>query len=664
MAGFVGIGLSVRYYDRYSEDRRWTEDSLRLSEQKYRNLVESARDAIFMADAESGVIIDANRQAEVLTGRSKQELIGMHQSELHPPEEAEKQKGLFAGLVRKGSGLIRDVTVRHKLGHDIPVDISSSVTDINGVKIIHGIFQDITEQKRSTGALVESEEKFRTYADFTYDWETWMGQDGEYIYVSPSCERITGYSAQEFMERPILFLEIVRSDFRAIIEAHHFDQEFTVDMKELEFCIITKGGEERWISHAYQAVYDSNGKWLGASNRDVTDLRRTQEQQLHLEHQLMQAQKIESVGQLAGGIAHDFNNILTAITGDAYIAMMKLEENSPVRSYIKDIISSSEKAADLTRSLLAFSRKQLINPRPIILNSVVSDMERLTARLIGEDIIFRTELSSPGPVVFVDRSQIEQVLINLITNARDAMPRGGRITVSTDAVRLDEEFLRVYGYGEQGMYGSFSVTDTGTGIDEGTFKKIYEPFFTTKEVGKGTGLGLSIVYGIVKQHNGYITCNSRLGQGTTFSVYLPLAEERPDALKKGETAVFKGDGETILIAEDDQAVRKMVSELIEFFGYTVIEAIDGEDAVAKYRENAGKIGLVITDVVMPGKNGREAVEEIKKINPEVRVLFTSGYTADIIHQKGIFDEQIDFLVKPLVPFTLIARIRDILDGKA
>ncbi len=384
-------------------------------------------------------------------------------------------------------------------------------------------------------------------------------------------------------------------------------------------------------------------------------------ERVKLEEQLRQAQKMEAVGQLAGGIAHDFNNILTAIIGYGNLVQIKMNKNDPLRNYLEQMIKSAEKASDLTRSLLAFSRKQIINPQPLNLNDMINKAEVLISRLIGEDIELKTILPDEDVTVMADEGQLEQALINLVTNARDAMPEGGFLIVETEVTELDDKFIKTYGFGVTGKYAHISVTDTGVGLDEETKERIFEPFFTTKETGKGTGLGLSMVYGIIKQHNGYINLHSELGRGTTFRIYLPIIDEKVQYKKIMEHQAIQGGTETVLLAEDDEDVRKLIKDILEKFGYKVIVAVDGEDAFDKFIENKHSIQILLLDLIMPRKNGKKVYSEIKEIKPDIKALFLSGYSANLVHRKGVLEEDLNFIFKPVSVNDLLINVREILD---
>jgi signal transduction histidine kinase len=389
--------------------------------------------------------------------------------------------------------------------------------------------------------------------------------------------------------------------------------------------------------------------------------KKAEEERTRLEEQLLQSQKMESIGILAGGVAHDFNNILSAILGYGYIAQKMLKDDETTHGYIQEMLNSANRAAELTRGLLAFSRKQVMKPSLADLNEIVKDVDKMLRRILTEDIELNTVLSDGEIPILVDVGQMEQILMNLATNARDAMPDGGHLFIQTNAVNIDSHYDEEHILQNAGMYAVLTVSDTGVGMEQGTKESIFEPFFTTKEVGKGTGLGLSMVYGTVKQHNGNIDVYSEVGKGTTFKIYLPLAQTKPEATSAAIQTAPAGEGETIMIAEDESKVRESIRLILQDNGYKIIEAENGEDAVRKFRENRGAVSVILLDVVMPLKNGRAAYEEIKILEPEVKTIFMSGYADDIISKKGILEEGFDLISKPINPVTLMRKIRDVLD---
>ena len=423
--------------------------------------------------------------------------------------------------------------------------------------------------------------------------------------------------------------------------------------KFVRFEVPHRGGDGglHYLDFSIKPVWDEEGRvvLLIPEGRDITERRK-------LGEQLRQSQKMEAVGTLAGGIAHDFNNMLTAIIGFGHILDMQLEEGSPLKGYLGEMLAASDRAVNLTRNLLSFSRKKVIDPGPRRLNDIVTKIDSLLLRIIGEDIEYQVILDPQDLVINADSGQIEQVLMNLVANARDAMPSGGSLIIRTERLDVTESFPGFLL--EPGCYAVLSVSDTGMGMDEKARQRIFEPFFTTKDPGHGTGLGLSIVYGIIQQHNGKINVYSEPGTGTTVKIYFKLIGSGIQATGRATPKLTPAGGtETILVAEDDCDVRKFITHTLRDFGYQVIEAMDGEDAVRKFAEHQDRIQLVILDVVMPKMNGKEAYREICKLKTDVPALFSSGYTADIINKRGVLDEGINFISKPMTPHDLLAKVR-------
>jgi signal transduction histidine kinase/CheY-like chemotaxis protein len=405
-------------------------------------------------------------------------------------------------------------------------------------------------------------------------------------------------------------------------------------------------------------VFNASGEVTAAIEmvEDITE-------KLSLESRCKQAQKMEAVGQLAGGVAHDFNNILTAIFGYSQLSLRKLQENDPVKAYVEEIMKASERAAVLTQSLLTFSRKQAVDLAVINLGEVVKNFEIFLHRLIREDIELKVNCNEEPLAVMADRGQIEQVIMNLVANGRDAMPNGGKMCIETLSVTMDQEFIAAHGYGTAGVYAVISVADSGSGMDKETQSHIFEPFYTTKELGRGTGLGLSMAYGIIKKHDGFINVYSEPGTGTIFRIYLPLLPDVPPADKTGPvvSTVLRGGTETILVCEDDAALRKLAVNILNHFGYRVIEAIDGQDAVEKFIAHQESIDLVFIDAIMPKQNGKEASDEIKMVRPGIKTIFVSGYARNIFVGDKPFDENTIFINKPYSPNELLTKIRELLD---
>ena len=496
---------------------------------------------------------------------------------------------------------------------------------------------DITEKKRA-------EEALRLQAqiiDQIHDSVISTDLSGHITIWNKGAERLFGYTSEEAIGKH--FSIIYSEDQYQLLQETVIGPLRAAGGYDVEVRTKKKSGEEFYVHLSLSVLRDGNGTVTGiiGYHMDITEHKK-------LEEQLRHSQKMEAIGQLAGGIAHDFNNILTAVIGYANLLQMRLGEGNQLRSYVDQIIASSERAANLTQSLLAFGRKQILDPKAITVNEIIKSMEKLLSRLISEDIELNAQFADKDLTVFADGAQMGQVLMNLVTNARDAMPDGGKLTIGTGLVQLDSAFVKRHGYGKPGMYAMISVSDSGVGMNEKTRQRVFEPFFTTKEVGKGTGLGLAIVYGIVKQHNGFANVYSELGHGSTFKVYLPLIRSAYGAEKEASLSPPVGGTETILIAEDDAEVRRLTKNVLEEFGYTVVEAVDGEDAISKFLKHKRKVDLVMLDVVMPRKNGKEVYQYVRKIRPDIKALFTSGYTADVIHEKGVLDEGL-ILYQNLLP---------------
>jgi PAS domain S-box-containing protein len=511
----------------------------------------------------------------------------------------------------------------------------------------------------SLAKRARSEAEYRIVADNTYTWEFWLDPERAFRFISPACRRVSGREGREFRDDPGLLERIIHPDDAARYRAHVDDIERLKGEGDLEFRIVHVDGTHRWIAHDCVPVFDPGGAWLGTRgrNRDITEQKR-------LEARLHHAQRMEAVGQLAGGVAHDFNNILTAILGYTGLLQAKTPRDDPRRAHIDEIAQAAERAASLTTSLLTFSRKHELTLRTIEVNGLVRNLEQFLRRIIGEDIEVRTRLAEGDIAIHADAGQLEQVLMNLATNARDAMPKGGMLIIETDVVAIDSSFIRMHGYGTTGRYAMVSVTDTGTGMDERTRERIFEPFFTTKETGKGTGLGLSIVYGIVKQHKGYINVYSEVGRGTTFRLLFQAVAPEPAATAEvdGTPRADAGSvaGKAILVVDDDPAIRQLLEIYLTDLGYTVFQAEDGQDGVEKVRGMAHAIDLVVMDTIMPRLNGREAVLEMRKVRPDLKIMLMSGYPADVAHGRSVPGGEVEFMLKPLRPTEFSEKVKEML----
>jgi len=509
---------------------------------------------------------------------------------------------------------------------------------------------------------VLSERFYRTLLSNASDLVVICDPDGTVRYVSPSISNVLGWEPADLLgQQPFPFFhpedaDIAKEALAAVIAAPGRSGCWTARFRR-------KDGAYRWIEATPRNLMDDEAvRGILINCRDVTERHEAEQALRQSEEKLRQSQKIEAVGRLAGGIAHDFNNLLTAILTTVQLALSELPGDHPVRGDLDDIRGAGEKAANLTRQLLAFSRRQVLRPRVLDLCAAVTDMQKMLARLIGEDIRLMAEVGT-GCTVCADPGQVEQVILNLALNARDAMPQGGTLSLRTRTVELtQEDGFRMFGCPiQRGPYVQLRVEDTGAGMDAHTMERIFEPFFTTKELGKGTGLGLATVYGIVKQSGGYIRVTSTVGRGSTFEVYLPVSDGAPsasDAAPPEEKAA--GRGETVLLVEDEDSVRTAASKALSRGGFKVVEARNGQEALQRWRERSA-VDLVVSDLVMPEMGGRELARRLREDAPRLKVLFTSGYTDDAGIRQGALAAGMGFLSKPFTPEALVRKAREMLD---
>jgi PAS domain S-box-containing protein len=765
LTGTIGVATDIT-------ERKRAEVSRQESEARYRTLFDGSPDAILLADPETGIILDANPAASRLLARRYEEIIGLHQSKIHPPRKDAYSRETFTQHVeetreQKGSHPIENAVLRPD-GSEVLVEVLAQLVTIRGKEILQGVFRDITERKMTEQKLEESIERFRRLSDAGFEgiviseqgivvdanarmaemlgckFSDLIGSNISAFVAPESLESVedhirsgsedryelfarrkdgslfpveiqgrslpyegrmlritavrditerkeaeealrhekafsdaiidnlpgvfymcdeegrllrwnhnetamTGYSMEELSKMNLL--QLFREDREMV--ASKMREVFEIGKTSGEVSIVTKSGMPMsFLFTGFRMVAGSKPYMVGVGI-DISERKQ-------LEAQLRHAQKMEAIGVLAGGIAHDFNNILSAIIGYAALMKMKMNPDDDLRHHVERIVASAERAAKLTHDLLAFSRKHVVDLNPLNINDIICGLQNLLTRLIGENIEFNVQCSAEDLIAEVDKGQIEQVLMNIATNARDAMPRGGILQMATHAVDIDGSDMIIPHDHKPGRYVLITVSDTGHGMDKKTQEHIFEPFYTTKEVGKGTGLGLAITYGIIKKHNGYIYVQSEPGHGTTFKIYLPLVEAAVKEVRREEFAMPSSGHETILLIEDDSGVRRVTMAMLKEFGYTVIEAVDGEEGVRLFQENQHKIQLILCDLIMPNKNGKEVYEEIKKTRPDIKVVFMSGYTADIIAQHGILEKGVNFISKPVSPSELLEKIRVVL----
>jgi two-component system cell cycle sensor histidine kinase/response regulator CckA len=615
------------------------------SQARYQTVMEHANDAILLLDAHG--IVEANRRAEMLLGRPRADMVG------HPYQEfVVADPGAPPVVFGETITRMEDQLLRRADGTTVSVDVSASPVHIGDETITVLILRDITERKGAERRLQESEKQYRLLFDsnphpmWVYEEETLA-----FLAVNDAAIAMYGYSRPEFLAMTI-------RDIRP-----------PEDVPALHEWLASRGGSEtgtRVWRHRLKSgaiaeveIASSPLKFRGKSARlvlvnDVSEKRR-------LEAQLLQAQKMEAVGRLAGGVAHDFNNLIGVITGYGELLGRTLEPEHRGRPKLEEIQKAAERAAGLTRQLLAFSRKQVLATRILDLNHIVAEMEKMLPRLIGEDVQLLARPATTVWPVRADRGQIEQVIVNLVVNARDAMPRGGTVVVETSNVVVDDSYARSHADVSPGAYVMLSVTDTGEGMDEATQSHIFEPFFTTKEEGKGTGLGLATVFGIVKQSGGHIRVYSEPGVGSTFKVYLPRADEEAKSEPAPVSAAPLSGSETILLVEDAEALRMMIREILEGAGYAVIECGNPAEALLTPAADVTRADLLLTDVIMPRANGPEVARSLREKHPALKVLFMSGYTNQAIGHLGVLADGAPLLEKPFTTESLLRRVRTVLD---
>ena len=647
----VGLGIDIT-------DRRQAEMALKKSQQQYELISDNINDAIWLFDIPTQKTTFCTSSVERISGFTAEETKAAPLEKLYPPESL----ALIMDYVAEGLSDAQkqgDITRRielpayHKNGSIIWVEISARlIWDENGnPSRILGVSRDISdrwEQERRFKVIAEAS------ADIIYEWDVktdellWLGDiDSELGYEKGEIPRSIEGWVKMIHPEDLQMLGDAVEHHRTSTEPIHYT--YRVKRKD--------GTWRYWNDRGYPILGSDNlpKKWIGACT-DVT-------KQKSIENQLLQSQKMEAVGRLAGGVAHDFNNILTGINGYAEIILDGLKPGDTLKDEIKEILSAGKRAAELTNQLLAFSRKQIIAPKIIDLNKVIATLQKMIGRLIGEDIELIYVPSDEVGRIKVDPSQLDQILVNLAVNARDALPDGGKLIIETQNITLEKEqaIIDETTVEVSGDYVMLAISDNGSGMDEDTRRHIFEPFYTTKDRDKGTGLGLSTVYGIVTQSNGFINVYSEKGVGTTFKVYFPRIHEQADDLSEMDAKELHGGAETILLVEDEYMVRNLARRILERLGYKVIVAEDGGSAFMHCRRNKESIQLLLTDVIMPNMNGKELYDELRATRSDLKVLFMSGYTENVIAHHGVLEQKTHFIQKPFTVYSLARAVRKALD---
>jgi PAS domain S-box-containing protein len=647
-------------------DREQTERALIESESRKAAILETSLDAIVSID-QRGLIREFNPAAEAMFGYRRADVLDKEIAELIvPPSLREQYRRELARFLASGDSDILgkriELTGLRANGAEFPIELGVTHFRVHDEPMFTCTIRDIQDRKHSENALREREEQVRLLLDSTAEAIYGLDMEGRCTICNPACARMLGYASPS---------DLLGKRMHELIHYKGPDGKPC----PIEKCSIYQAFQRRQGTHADDEVFwRADGTsfpveyWsypvmrgdivLGAvvTFLDITERKK-------LEDQFRQAQKMEAVGRLAGGVAHDFNNLLTVIIGYGEVALATLRPGDPLRDLISPIKAAGERAASLTRQLLAFSRKQVLAPVVLDVNALLADMAKMLPRLIGEDIDLMISQAPKLSPVLADAGQLEQVIMNLVVNARDAMPQGGKLTIETANVKLDESYRRDHPNSPIGEFVLVAVNDTGCGMDEATQSRIFEPFFTTKGPEKGTGLGLATVWGIVIQSGGYIEVYSEVGLGTTFKVYLPRTGEQAGASKSHPAIAQPVQGtETILLVEDEAEVRALARLVLQSHGYRVLEAQSGAEALLIAQRHHGPIDLLVSDVVMPNMSGRRLAERMEIVRPELKVLYLSGYTDDAIVHHGITDDDAPFLQKPFSPLTLARKVRQLLDA--
>jgi two-component system cell cycle sensor histidine kinase/response regulator CckA len=623
---------------------------------RYKSLLNSAHDAITVVTLD-GIILEVNRGCEQLLQMPRERMVGHHIREFAAPGHEDSNVAEYRGALDTGTGRMPAIPIARADGSCVYVEWSTRAARVGDESVVIAVGRDVTESVEARRNLAVSEEKYRTLVESLPDvvWSATL--DGQITFISSPVAKVCGFSADELRRASpsIWFDRIHPEDVDRVRESY---ADILKTSFAAEYRWQHKDGHWIWIrSHASSRIGPDGVERAEGTFADITELKRAEEH-------VRQSQKMEAIGQLTGGIAHDFNNILAVIIGNGEFLHQSLPANDIRRADAEAILEAGRRAAGLTRQLLAFSRRQVLEPRNLDLNEIVRGLEKMLRRIIGEDIEFASALAEGLQTVRADAGQIEQVIMNLVVNARDAMPLGGKLSVETANVVLDATYSSTHLESPRGEYVMLAVSDTGCGMDAETKSRLFEPFFTTKAKGKGTGLGLSTCYGIVKQSEGWICAYSEPGRGTAFKVYLPVAAAETGGTSiddAAQTAPARGK-ETILVIEDDAQVRAMVRRILTSRSYDILEACNGEEAIAIAADHRGVIDLVLSDVVIPGLSGPEIVQEVERHRGRTPALFMSGYTDHAVLRDRILSAGANFIQKPFAPAVLAKKVRDVLDA--
>ncbi|MFO0945145.1 MAG: PAS domain S-box protein [Planctomycetota bacterium] len=637
-------------------EQRRAQEEIAHTHDLLRAFVDGTPDSVFIKDREGKYLL-CNRAAAREIGKSVDEVLGKDDAEIHGAEDARWIRGNDQLVMGSNQPQSLEEQLRTAAGPRIFQALKAPYRDASGNVIgVIGISRDVTDQKKAEMTLRLRDRAIQAVSQGIVITDS-NQPDNPIIYTSAGFERITGYRSEEVLGRNCRFLQGRQTDPETVAKLRAAIAEGR--SCSVEILNYRKDGNPFWNALSLNPVFDESRSlayFVGVQN-DITDRRR-------LEDQLRQAQKMEAVGRLAGGVAHDFNNLLTVISGYSEILLAMPDVDEAIRESVKAISEAGERAASLTRQLLGFSRKSILQPKVLDLNALITETSKMLRRLIGEDVLFTTVLAPGLRPVKVDPSQLDHALINLAVNARDAMPKGGKLTIETKSVVFDDEYSSNHLGCRPGPHVLLAVSDTGCGMTPDILARIFEPFFTTKEVGKGTGLGLAMVFGFVQQSGGCIHVYSEPGSGSIFKIYLPVVDEAILPDRGGQTRREVGGSETILLVEDEEVVRGLAILSLQMHGYKVIVADDGKDALKLLNDHHDHLHLLLTDIVMPNIGGPELAERVREKYPSIKVLFMSGYTDDAVVRHGLLDQEVSFLQKPYSPLDLARKVRQVLDGKS
>lgn len=648
--------------------QKQAEEQLRESETRFRIFFENAPAPYQSIDAE-GCLLEVNNAWLEMTGYRHDEVIGHPIAEFFTPACQPRFKECFPAFLH--DGFVRNVETDFvcKKGNVVTVVVEGRISCLpdGTFKQAHCVLHNISERKQAEQALQESEERYRTLVNNLpgVAYRCLNDEQWTMVFFSAGIERMTGYPATDFIDNAVRsYASIIHPEDYGLVDRAVQKGVSAHRSFEMEYRLLLTDGRVLWVYEKGQGIFDHTEKllWLDGVIIDITEQRKAQEEKERLQAQLLQAQKMESVGRLAGGVAHDFNNMLQAILGYSDLSLAQIEETSPVHEGLLEIRKAALRSADLTRQLLAFARKQTASPKILDLNDTVAGMLKMLQRLIGEDIDLAWLPGHDLWPVKMDPSQLDQILANLMVNSRDAIVDTGRITIETENISLNSAYCADHPGFRPGEYVLLVVSDNGCGMGKEILEQVFEPFFTTKEKGKGTGLGLSTVYGIVKQNNGFVNVDSEPGQGTTIRIYLPSFSTETVMVETCLIEELVGGTETILLVEDEVALLNLGKAILQSLGYSVLTAGTPMAALQLVQEHAGEIDLLITDVVMPGMNGRELAERLSLLRPTMHCLYMSGYTANVIAHHGVLDTGIHFIQKPFSIDDLARTIREALRG--